>query len=88
MNPTREQLREAAPELASFVDAMREQFGEVKVLHLKVDALGYERGTPVDPNSCAPWVDGTPIYVLKAKWEVEKTMQQMMNKTKTGRKKK
>jgi hypothetical protein len=94
--PTKDQIRAAAPDMAAFADDMRSVFPGSKVTYLRIDALNLEMGIPIDMDRCAEMTDSTPIHVLKKKW-AEQYKQQMeaherrMNKPKSravgGRKK-
>lgn len=64
---TKEQLRAAAPEMAAFVDDMRNVFPGLKVTYVRVDALNFEFGIKPEPQ-LHQWADSTPITVLKKRW--------------------
>ena len=68
---TKEQIRAVVPDIAGFVDDIREAFGPVKVTALKVDALGLEMGeftTPAEPYQEA---DTKPPAVYQAEWKAQ-----------------
>ena len=66
----RKQLREKAPDLAEFVDKMREVFGDVKVTYLKVDDI--ELGTRGGQNAVHP-TDTRPVGEVIAEWQQKAT---------------
>lgn len=66
----RKQLREKAPDMAAFVDKMREVFGDVKVVYLKVDDI--ELGTPGGQNAVHP-TDTTPVREVQRRWQEQAT---------------
>lgn len=93
---TREEIRAAAPELAAFMDSIREVFPGSKVTYLRIDSLNIEKGLPVDMDCCVKPTDGTPLHILKKQWAEQfkqdiEAHERRMNKPKSravgGRKK-
>lgn len=62
----KDQLRAAAPDLASFVDAMRRELGPVKISYLKVGDQEY--GMPTDWSKCVVPSDTVPVKQIQDAW--------------------
>jgi hypothetical protein len=84
--PTKEELREAAPDLAGFVDDVRNVFGPVKITYIKVDSLNFEMGTPIDPVNLVQMANSTPVHVLKEQWKKQAVMDQEAHARRMGKK--
>lgn len=69
----RKQLREKAPDMAKFVDKMRETFGDVKITYLKIDDVEY--GKPSLREKVHPCNFRSPKEELKEWYDQVQQMQ-------------